>query len=63
MYTKEALEAIADVVGSHPRLLVLADEIYEHIIYEPAKHFSFAAIPDMRGANAHRQTDSPRLSP
>ena len=48
VYTKEALEAIADVVRSHPRLLVLADEIYEHIIYEPAKHFSFAAIPGMR---------------
>ena len=48
VYTKEALEAIADVVRSHPRLLVLADEIYEHIIYEPAKHFSFAALPGMR---------------
>ena len=55
VYTKEALEAIADVVRSHPRLLVLADEIYEHIIYEPAKHFSFAALPGMREANAHRQ--------
>jgi aspartate/methionine/tyrosine aminotransferase len=26
---------------------VVADEIYEHIIYEPAKHFSFAGLPGM----------------
>lgn len=26
---------------------VVADEIYEHIIYPPAKHYSFAALPGM----------------
>ena len=26
---------------------MVADEIYEHIIYEPAKHFSFASLPGM----------------
>lgn len=26
---------------------MVADEIYEHIIYEPAKHFSFAGLPGM----------------
>jgi hypothetical protein len=31
---REQLEAIADVVRSHPRLLVLSDEIYEYIIYK-----------------------------
>lgn len=30
---RELLEAIADVVRSHPRLLVLSDEIYEYITY------------------------------
>jgi aspartate/methionine/tyrosine aminotransferase len=25
----------------------LSDEIYEHIIYHPAKHTSFAALPGM----------------
>lgn len=44
---RQHLEAIAQVVAQHPRLLVLSDEIYEHIIYEPAKHHSFAAIPGM----------------
>ena len=44
---RENLEAIAEVVAEHPRLLVLSDEIYEHIIYEPAQHHSFAAISGM----------------
>ena len=47
VYPKEALEAIADIVRDHPRLLVLSDEIYEYIVYEPARHHSFAALPGM----------------
>ena len=42
------LQALAEVVARHPRLLVLADEIYEHIVYAPAEHHSFAALPGMR---------------
>ena len=44
---REALEAIAEVVREHPRLLVLSDEIYEYIIYPPAVHVSFASLPHM----------------
>ena len=44
-----ALQEIAKVVEEHPRLLVLSDEIYEHIIYPPARHHSFASIPRMWG--------------
>jgi hypothetical protein len=40
-------QAIAEVVKAHPRLLVLSDEIYEHIIYAPATHTSFAGLPEM----------------
>jgi aspartate/glutamate/aspartate-prephenate aminotransferase len=47
VYPKELLEAIAQVVARHPRLLVLSDEIYEAIIYPPAEHHSFAALPGM----------------
>ncbi|CAA7401030.1 unnamed protein product [Spirodela intermedia] len=47
VYPKELLQQIADVVKRFPRLLVLSDEIYEHIIYPPAKHTSFAALPGM----------------
>ena len=42
-----ARQALAEVVARHPRLLVLSDEIYEHIIYPPARHVSFAALPGM----------------
>ncbi|KAL5992301.1 hypothetical protein ACLOJK_013217 [Asimina triloba] len=47
VYPKKLLEEIAAVVASHPRLLVLSDEFYEHIIYAPAKHTSFASLPGM----------------
>ncbi|KAM7513655.1 hypothetical protein LguiA_003238 [Lonicera macranthoides] len=47
VYPRELLEEIARVVAKHPRLLVLSDEIYEHIIYEPAVHTSFASLPGM----------------
>ncbi|XP_056163624.1 bifunctional aspartate aminotransferase and glutamate/aspartate-prephenate aminotransferase-like [Syzygium oleosum] len=44
---KKLLEEIAKIVAKHPRLLVLSDEIYEHIIYAPATHTSFASLPGM----------------
>ncbi|KAK9110633.1 hypothetical protein Sjap_018693 [Stephania japonica] len=47
VYPKKLLEEIADVVAKFPRLLVLSDEIYEHIIYSPATHTSFASLPGM----------------
>ncbi|KAJ4953408.1 hypothetical protein NE237_030240 [Protea cynaroides] len=47
VYPKKLLEEIADIVSKHPRLLVLSDEIYEHIIYAPATHTSFASLPGM----------------
>lgn len=47
IYSKEQLQALADVIASHPRLLVLSDEIYEYIIYPPARHHSFGALPGM----------------
>ncbi|XP_027337641.1 bifunctional aspartate aminotransferase and glutamate/aspartate-prephenate aminotransferase-like [Abrus precatorius] len=47
VYPKKLLEEIAQIVAKHPRLLVLSDEIYEHIIYAPATHASFASLPGM----------------
>ena len=44
---RKDLEAIAEIVADHPRLMVLSDEIYEHIIYAPAEHHSFAGLPGM----------------
>ncbi|KAG0571710.1 hypothetical protein KC19_VG035800 [Ceratodon purpureus] len=47
VYTRKALEAIAAVVVKHPRLLVVSDEIFEHIIYSPTTYTSIASIPGM----------------
>lgn len=47
VYPRKLLEEIAEIVARHPRLLVLSDEIYEHIIYSPASHTSFASLPGM----------------
>jgi aspartate/glutamate/aspartate-prephenate aminotransferase len=44
---RQALEALAEVVAQHPRLLVLSDEIYEYIVYHPATHISFGSLPGM----------------
>ena len=43
----EELQAIADIVGGSD-LTVLVDEAYEHFVYAPARHISFAALPAMR---------------
>ncbi|CAI9780941.1 unnamed protein product [Fraxinus pennsylvanica] len=47
VYPRKLLEEIAHIVAKHPRLLVLSDESYEHIIYAPATHTSFASLPGM----------------
>lgn len=41
LYTKEELEAIAEVLHENPHVLVMADEIYEHINFM-GKHQSIA---------------------
>ena len=33
VYTREELKAFADVFAKHPNIIVISDEIYEHIIY------------------------------
>ena len=47
VYPKETLEELAKIVVEHPRLMVLSDEIYEHIVYAPAEHHSIAAMDGM----------------
>lgn len=47
VYTKDELEALAEVFKRHDDLFVLADEIYEHINYV-GKHESIAQFPGMK---------------
>ncbi|MCD8305948.1 MAG: pyridoxal phosphate-dependent aminotransferase [Prevotella sp.] len=47
VYSKEELKALADVILRHDDLYVIADEIYEHIIYT-GKHESIAQFEGMK---------------
>ena len=47
VYSAEELEGLATVLRRHERVIVIADEIYEHINYV-GKHASIAQIPDMK---------------
>jgi aspartate aminotransferase len=46
VFTKAELEKISEVVLAHPDLMVISDEIYEHINYSGA-HASIGALPGM----------------
>lgn len=47
MYTEKELRALAEVFKKHPHVLVVSDEIYEHITFEE-KMFSIGSIPEMQ---------------
>lgn len=47
VYSKEELKAIAKVVEKHPRVFVIADEIYEHINFL-GKHETIAQFESIR---------------
>lgn len=47
--TPAQLESLADVLRRHPRVLILSDEIYEHICFDGVQAISIAALaPDLR---------------
>jgi len=47
IYSKEELRALADVLQKHPQIIVVSDEIYEHINYGVTAHASMAEFSDM----------------
>ncbi|MDH6356360.1 pyridoxal phosphate-dependent aminotransferase [Parabacteroides sp. PF5-9] len=47
VYTKEELKGLADVLAKYPNVIILADEIYEHINYMGA-HQSIAQFPEIK---------------
>ena len=47
IYSYGELEALAEVLKKHPRVMVISDEIYEHINYI-GKHASMAQVPGMK---------------
>ncbi|WP_431137239.1 pyridoxal phosphate-dependent aminotransferase [Psychroserpens mesophilus] len=46
VYSKEELRALADVLQKHPNIIVVSDEIYEHINFV-GEHASMAQFEDM----------------
>ncbi|MEM8971384.1 MAG: pyridoxal phosphate-dependent aminotransferase [Pseudomonadota bacterium] len=47
-YSAEHLSALGEVLKRHPNIIVLTDEIYEHLVYDGFKAASFAAAcPDL----------------
>jgi aspartate aminotransferase len=46
VYTKEELRGLADVIKRHPQVVVISDEIYEHINFS-GKHESLAQFTDV----------------
>ena len=49
MFNMEEMEKIAAIIKRHPHVTVIADEVYEHIVFEPetSPHISFASLPGM----------------
>lgn len=47
IYSYEELEALAEVLKKHERVMVISDEIYEHTNYT-GKHASMAQVPGMK---------------
>ncbi|WP_405413351.1 pyridoxal phosphate-dependent aminotransferase [Maribacter sp. Asnod1-A12] len=47
IYSKAELRALADVLKNHPQIIVVSDEIYEHINYGVTAHASMAEFEDM----------------
>ena len=47
VYSKEELEALAEVLAKHPQVFIIADEIYEHINYI-GRHESIAQFENVR---------------
>lgn len=47
VYTEAELRILADLATAYD-LVVISDEVYEHITYDGARHVSIAALPGMR---------------
>lgn len=48
VFSKEELEAIAAVLQDFPEIVVVSDEIYEHIQFK-GNHFSIGSLPSLKG--------------
>jgi len=47
IYSKEELRGLADILKKYPQIIIVSDEIYEHINYGVTAHASIAEFEDM----------------
>jgi len=47
VFNKEELEKLADIVKKWPKLIIIADEVYEHMCYDSHKHIRIGALEGM----------------
>jgi len=47
VFTKSELEQLVAILAKWPKVIVVADEVYEHLTYDGLKHVSIATLPDM----------------
>jgi len=48
VYSRDELEALAEVLRQYPDVYVMSDEIYEYVLFDDAEHVSFASLPGMK---------------
>ncbi len=49
VYSREELKALVDVLVDFPEVLIISDEIYEHINYTGVPYTSMASFPELEG--------------
>lgn len=47
VYDREEIRGLVDVLKRHPGVIILSDEIYEHINYTDGGHVSFGEFPEI----------------
>ena len=47
VFSLSELEEIAKIVRKYPQIIVLMDEVYEHLVYDNKLHIRLCSLPDM----------------
>lgn len=47
VYDRDEIKGLVEVLKRHPRVIILSDEIYEHINYTDGGHVSFGEFPEI----------------
>ncbi len=62
VYSRSELEALAAVLRKHPHVVLVTDEVYEHLVYPPYVHIPMATLEGMRDRTVLISSTSKTLS-